>query len=116
MDLKIVDGDMVIVNGEIEWITGAAAIGQHVTMRVQTWLGELGTVYDRSAGLPYLQVIFAGAPLPAVQAIVTQVVLDTPGVQGADLTFDHDNQTRKLTVSGTIQTQDGPVDFEAIAS
>ena len=57
MDLLLTDYDMDLTNGDLSFVNGADAIGQDVTMRLRTWLGE--TVYDVSAGVPYLQVIFA---------------------------------------------------------
>ena len=44
MDLLLTDYDMDLTNGDLSFVNGADAIGQDVTMRLRTWLGE--TVYD----------------------------------------------------------------------
>jgi len=109
-DLKLTDSDMDLTDGELSFVTGPAAIAQDITMRLRTWLGE--TVYDQSAGVPYLQVIFVkSTPVESVRFILTQVVLATPGVTGVDLNTDLDNLTRTLTVTGTATSIDGEVDF-----
>jgi hypothetical protein len=114
-DFKNIQNDMVIENGELVWVTGQEAIKQHIEMRLKTWLGE--TVYDQSAVVPYLQVIFVkSTPLDSVQFILTSVVEETPGVTGAELAVELDSITRVLTVTGNAQTIDGDVDFSITAS
>jgi hypothetical protein len=111
-DIKMQGGDMVIEDGEISFVTHQPAIGQHIEMRLRTFLGE--TVYDQSAGVPYIQVIFLKqTPLDSVQFILEQNVLSTPGVTGIeefDLTLD--SLTRGLSVVGSVTTIDGDVDFD----
>jgi hypothetical protein len=114
-DLLFQDGDMAIIDGELSFVTGPAAIAQHIQMRLQTWLGE--TPYDTAAGVPYLQVIFVkSTPLDSVQFILEQQVLATPGVLGVDLELSLDSQTRLLTVTGTATSIDGDVDFTVAVS
>jgi len=109
-DFQNIGNDMVLENGELVWVTGQEAIAQHIRMRLKTFLGE--TVYDQSAVVPYLQVIFVkSTPLDSVQFILTDVVEATPGVTGAELAVDLDSQTRVLTVTGNAQTIEGNVDF-----
>lgn len=109
-DLLLSDDDMDLTNGELSFVTGPAAIAQHITMRLRTWLGE--TPYDRNAGVPYLQIIFRkSTPLNAVQFILEQQVLNTPGVLGVDLTLDLNSQTRVLNVTGKARSIDGDVEF-----
>lgn len=116
MDLKIVDGDISFVNGSLELVTGKEAIGQHVQMRLSTWLGEEGTVYDTSKGVPYLEVIFAGKnrDLNVSHFIFETVILGTPGVISTTFTLELDNATRVLSAAGTIETIDGNVDFSEV--
>jgi hypothetical protein len=116
MDLLLTDDDMFLENGELQFTTGAPAIGQHIKMRLRTWLGESGAVYDTAAGVPFLQVIFRGKNpnLDAVNFILTQIMLGTPGVISGELTPVLDTVTRELTVSGTANTIDGEVDFSLI--
>lgn len=110
-DIKYSDGDMVIENGDVSIVTGQVAIGQHIEMRVLTWLGE--TVYDQSAGVPYLQVIFRrSTPIESVQFILEEIIGATPGVTGVTLELNLDRASRVLTVTGTATTIDGDVDFD----
>jgi hypothetical protein len=103
-----------ITNGELSFVTGQEAIGQHITMRLRTWLGE--TVYDTRAGVPWLQVIFKGKNpnLDSINFILTQHVQRTPGVISAELELVLDQTTRTLNVTGTAQTIEGDVDFSEI--
>lgn len=113
MDLRNVDGDMVIEDGELQFVIGQEAIGQDISMRLQTWLGE--TVYDTNAGVPYLQVIFAerNPNLNAIRFILQAIILGTPGVTSIveDFIVDLNSATRELTVTGTAVTIEGNVLF-----
>jgi hypothetical protein len=114
MDLLLTDDDMDITNGELTFVTGPTAIGQHIKMRLRTWLGE--TPYATTAGVPYLQVIFKdrNPNLNSIKFILEQIVLATPGVIGVELEPVLDRQTRTLTVTGTAESIDGEVDFSEI--
>lgn len=114
MDLKLTDYDMDLSNGELTFVTGRDAIAQHVQMRLRTWLGE--TVYDATAGVPYLQVIFKGKNpnLDSVKFILEQNILRTPGVTGVALALAFDKDTRDLRVTGTLESIDGEIDFSEI--
>lgn len=116
MDLRNTDDDMVIIDGELQFVTGQEAIGQDIQMRLKTWLEE--TVYDLNAGVPYLQVIFGNRSpnLNAIRFILQSIVLATPGVISLveAFTTDLDTQTRELTVTGTAITIEGNVDFSLI--
>ena len=111
MDLKIDNNqDLLFVNGDLAFVKNGEAIGQHIGMRLRTWLGE--TPYNTSAGVPFETIIFQpGTDINAVQFILQQVVLNTPGVTGVQLTLDLNNETRELTVTGTAQSINGPIDF-----
>lgn len=73
-DLALVDGDLVFVDD----VSRAAEVMQRVIYRLMTWRGE--SVYDRGAGLPYLDGIFGVEPVPDVVGLLNQTVLDTDGV------------------------------------
>lgn len=111
-DITLLNGDMNLVNGELSFVTGQAAIGQHIEMRLKTFLGE--TVYDQSAGVPYIQIIFLKqTSIDSVQFILEQNVLATPGVTGiVEFVLDLDPLTRALTITGTATTIEGDVDFD----
>lgn len=114
MDLLLTDYDMDLTNGDLSFVNGAEAIGQDITMRLRTWLGE--TVYDVSAGVPYIQVIFAerNPNLNSIQFILEQVVLKTPGVLTAQLDLNLDPKDRTLNITGTASSIDGEIDFSTL--
>lgn len=114
MDLRLTDYDMDLTNGELSWVTGREAIGQHLEMRWRTWLGE--TPYDIRAGVPWLQVIFKekNPNLDSVKFILERIGLETPGVEGVALSLDFDRAARTLTITGTAQTIEGEIDFSTL--
>lgn len=114
MDLRNTDDDMDLTNGELSFVVSKDAIAQDVAMRLRTWLGE--TVYDTTAGVPYLQVIFKdkNPNLDSVKFILEQNVLRTPGVTGVALNLTLDTATRVLTVDGTVESIEGEIDFSQI--
>jgi len=113
MDLKNSDDDLEIIDGDVSFVVGRAAIAQHIAMRLRTWLGE--SIYDRTAGAPYLQAIFVkGATAEAAGYILSLLVERTPGVISVDLDATLDRETRELRVSGTATTIDGEIDFEEL--
>lgn len=110
MDLKLTGYDMDITSGNVSWVNGIEAIAQHVKMRLRTWLGE--TVYDVTAGIPYLQVVFErGTSINSIRFILEQKVRATPGVTGVYLLPEFDRATGVLTVTGKIKAIDGEIDF-----
>ena len=115
-DIRMQNGDMVLENGELSFVTGQAAIAQHIEMRLKTFLGE--TVYDASAGVPFIQVIFIkSTPIDSVQFIIEQHILATPGVTGiTEFELTLDATTRELSVVGRATTIEGDVDFDVSLS
>lgn len=104
-------GDLAIIDGEIAFVTGQAAIAQHIEFRVRTFLQE--SRYNRSEGVPWYQIIFRPeTPDLSRKSIFTQVVLGTPGVTGCTMNdIVLDPLTREATVSGRAVTISGEVDF-----
>ena len=111
MDIKInQDGYLVLQNGDFVLVRNGDAVLQSLTMRLRTWLEE--SPYNRSAGTPYLQVVFKpGTSLQSTKFILEQISLGTQGITGIDLTLDLDRETRVLSVTGTAQGIDGPFKF-----
>ena len=109
--------DLLIENGDIVW-TGSvslfAEVSQRVTYRVMTWLGE--SVYDRNAGVPYLELVFGETVTAAVVSLLTAIIRETDGVDEIieTPTFLLDPTTRVLSVSCVIKvgTEEGPVSIE----
>ena len=115
MDMLLTDDDITLTaDQDLALVTLRPAIAQDIQMRLRTWLEE--TPYDTTEGVPYLQVIFKGAPdVVATQFILEQNILNTPGVLGVTLDpLDLDTRTRELTVTGRATTEEGPIDFSFI--
>jgi len=111
MDFKIdASGDMEIVDGELAYVTSAAAIAQHITMRLRTYLGE--SPYDRAAGVPYITVILQpNTPQFSRESILNAIVLGTPGVTACSMSVTLDSSTHTLRASGVATGVDGPIEF-----
>lgn len=111
MDLRLTDYDLDLTNGELTWVTGAEAVAQDIQMRLRTFLGE--SVYDASAGVPYLQIIFEKQTQEfTVESILRQQILATPGVLSIlSFDFEVDPFTRTFTGTSKVLTTDGEIDF-----
>ena len=111
MDLLLTDYDLDLTDGELSFVNGGPAIGQDVQMRLRTWLGE--TVYDTTAGVPWIQAIFAekNPDLNSTRFILERQVLSTLGVTGITLALSFDSSSRTLTISGEMESIDGEIDF-----
>lgn len=115
MDLKLTEYDLELENGDVSFVKGRDAIAQDVLMRLRTWLGE--SAYDRTAGTPYLQIIFQrGIAAATIENVISQIILQTPGVTSIDsFTIDSiNNQSREMIASAVIQTIDGEINFAAL--
>ena len=77
-DWTIRDGDIVMTGDEGR----TQEVGQRVVYRLMTWIGE--SVYDRNVGVPYIEGVFGFEPIAGVVGILTQVAIDTPGVDGVE--------------------------------
>ena len=111
MDLQLTNYDLDITNGVLSFVTGRDAIRQHLEMRLRTFLEEY--VYDRSAGVPWVQVIFKrNTSLASVDAILRQVITATPGVEEViELNLDVNRSTRVLTGTGRVRSSEGVLNF-----
>lgn len=117
MDLKLTGPngngyDLDLTNGDVTFVKGREAIGQHVLMVLRTFLGE--SVYDTSAGVPYIQVIFQrGVAVATIEQVLSQVILNVPGVISIEsFTINLLSPgSRTLTASAIITTEDGEIDF-----
>lgn len=111
MDLKIdAAGDLEIVNGELAYVDNAPAIAQHIVMRLRTFLGE--SPYDRGAGVPYREIILQPTtPKFAREQILSNVVLETPGVTAVELEVNLDSTTHTLWVRGVAHGLNQPIPF-----
>lgn len=79
--------DLALVDGDLELVPETAtddgeAVAQRLVFAWSTWLGE--SVYDRGAGVPYLDTVFGVAPMPGIAALLLQIGLDVEGVADID--------------------------------
>jgi hypothetical protein len=93
------DGDLVVVEGNEEVIN-------HLTYRMHCWLGE--SVYDRSAGLPYIGAVFGGQPMEAIAGLFQVYILQTRGISSmlpiSEIELDDE---AVLTMAPTVFLEDG---------
>ncbi|MCG8433499.1 MAG: hypothetical protein MJA83_05665 [Gammaproteobacteria bacterium] len=114
-DFKLdASGDLDLSTGDIQIITGNAAIAQELTIRLRFFLGEW--FLDVREGIPYIQQFFRKNPNPnIIRDVIARVVRGTPGVIDLlSLSFDLDTVARRLSVSLSAQTtsDEGPLVFE----
>ena len=122
MDIRLssnLDGtlgnDMEIVNGDLSFADDKLGKAQDIAMNLRTFVGEPGTVYDTTAGIPWTQIIFRkGTTSDTVLLVIQDNVLRRAGVNSTDLTVTIDTATRVATATGTIDTDDGNIDFSDI--
>ncbi len=109
--LLTADRDLDITNGALSFtVAGVATHAQRAKMHYETFLGE--SVYDLSAGVPWLQVIL-GSSLPpdSIRMILDLYGRQIPGIVSTSMSPVYDRVTRKLTFTGSIETIDGEVQF-----
>jgi len=96
------DGDLPA--GPARPATGLALIQQRIRRRLRTIRGEW--FLDPAKGLPYLEWIATRPPpTAAIASLTRQTVLEVPGVvRVEDWAATHDNEARKVTVTGVIVT------------
>jgi len=113
MDIKIDVNtrDIVIENDDMVLIDGVEAIGQDVSIRLQTFLGEW--FLDTRIGMPYFQKIIGQKPrLAAIESIFREAIQETPGIQTIhDLQLDYEGTTRTLSVEFDADTVSGPLTY-----
>lgn len=106
MDLKLTDFDLDMTAGDLTFVTGIDAVRQDIAMSLRTWLAE--TPYDRSAGVPYLQIIFQrGTTIDAIRFIVERHIAGIDGVDGViELDTAVDQDARVMNITGRVRALD----------
>ena len=114
MDLKLTDYDLDLAKGDLSFVTGIEAVRQDLEMSLRTWLAE--TPYDRSAGVPYLQIIFRrGTTIEAIRFIIERHIAGIDGVDGVlELDTAVDKDARVMRITGRVRAldQEFPIDLE----
>ena len=112
MDIKLdYTNDITFENDDLVLLDGVDAIGQDVSIRLQTFLGEW--FLDIRIGMPYFTKILGQKPrLAAVESIFKDAILSTPGIISiTDLEIDYVEETSGLTVDFHADTEEGPLDY-----
>lgn len=108
--------DATFGHGAADYLTGSAAAAQRVKARLLVLLGEW--FLDTSAGVPWFNpgpdgaLSIMGGPrnLQFAEAQVKKCILETDGIKAITLfNMTFNSQTRKLTVSTTVTTDDGDI-------
>jgi hypothetical protein len=101
--------DIVFVNGELTTVSDLDAIAQHVKIRLLFFKGEWELNLDE--GVPYwTDVLVVGPDLRAIESLLRQVVLGTPGISSiVSFSIDHDRSARTLSLVFEAITTDGLV-------
>lgn len=93
-------------DGNLDMVTNAEAVGQHVSQRLQTFEGEW--FLDTTAGVPWLDRIMGRKiDLPLAESVMKAETMDTDGVtgiEGFDLRFDRKPRRLNL-VRATVATE-----------
>lgn len=107
-------GDLKFTGDALTLTAGIDAVKQHLKQRLRLVRGEY--FLDTERGVPYYENILLKRPSPdVVDGVLKSVILGTPGVVEL-LTFvlDYDAALRKLSLSFTVQTTDGEIDFTSL--
>lgn len=107
MDIKFVN-DIEIVNGDLAMVDEPQASGQRIRHRLLTFRGEW--FLDLGFGVPYRENILVRNPrLDVIGAIFRSEILKSAAGEFTDFSASIDNQTRRLTLSFSLQTTQGNV-------
>lgn len=107
--LDPVTGDLLVQNGQLVFVTGAAAVAQRVGARLKTLLGEW--TFDTQLGTPWLQEIMDGqASAALVHSIISRRIRETEGVAAIEtLNVAIDRTNRIVTITGRLRAETGEV-------
>lgn len=113
MDIKLTTGDIDVTTGDLVLLTGTDAMTQHITIRLQFFLGEW--FLDVRVGIPYYEQILVKNPsTQVILSLFREAILETPGVEEVnDLALDYDGALRKLSVSfsAVLTGSEDPLDY-----
>lgn len=111
MTVRRLDENGDIVTSGVQFITGREEVSQTIRTRLRLFLGE----YFRNTqdGTPWFeQILGKGSTLSNKDAAIKRRIVQTPNVvQILTYDADYDINTRKYTVSGSVLTTFGEVEF-----
>ena len=97
--LATLDGDLAIVDGELQEVSGVEEVRQHLEMRLKLWRGEL--FYNVDDGVDYRDLIFPARDQAEVLGELRKVAAATPGVTEVTLQLVSADP-EKIVVAGTF--------------
>lgn len=104
-------GDLLLDStGGVAVVTGAAAIAQHIRIRLQTFRGEVFT--DLRIGFPWFEEVLGvkQPDLARIRAFITRTIETTPGIAEINaLDVDLERRTRTLSIAFRARTTAGAV-------
>ena len=108
------DGDWVVIDNQLQFVTGIEEIGQIISTRLKSFLGEW--FLDVRIGVPWFSKILKKNPNPAeIESLLIQTIAESPGVIGLKtIELSLDNVTRKLSVDFQAQTTEGILNFSEV--
>ena len=99
-DFKLdpVTGDLDLSTGDLQFVTGADAVAQHLLIRLRFYRAEW--FLDTRVGIPYYSQILVKNPnLAAIRTTYRQAILSTPGVETLErMDLEFDAATRELAL------------------
>jgi hypothetical protein len=108
-------GDLLVVGGQLQVLSGPDALAQKIAVRLRTFLGEW--IFDTGLGTPWFQNILGTRRREAlVQSILRSRIENTQGVvRVLSLNVAIDGTARVATVTGSVLSEGGdttPVSME----
>ena len=95
-------GDLLLIGGKAQLVTGAAAVAQAWKTHLTLFLGEC--FRDRSLGIDYQNLVLIKNPsVTVLRGLFAKASRETPGVKDVtDLRFAFDGLRRVLTVTASV--------------
>jgi predicted NUDIX family NTP pyrophosphohydrolase len=107
-------GDLSIVGGKVELVSGLESIAQHAAQRLRLFRGEWP--FDVGRGFPFREVVFVKKPnLPLIRSEIRKCLLGTPGIRSVtEVTITLNARTRVATGTYSAVTDLGLLERQAI--
>jgi hypothetical protein len=104
--------DLNLVDGDLETVTDYQEIKQAIRVTLLTQVGEW--LFDLLFGVPYREQILIKSPdLNAVLARFRTILANIDGITAIiQLALTEDQQSRKVTLSGQVDTREGKIDLD----
>lgn len=109
-------GALDLSTGDLQIVTGADAVAQHLKIRLRFVQGEWEG--DTRVGIPYRTQIWVKNPnLAAIQTVWRRAITTTPGVDSLeriDQVFDAPTRELRVTFSAKLAGEDVARDFSEV--